>query len=39
VQTERALGNAELAKEYQNLLLEKFPLSAEAKSIVGAKNF
>ena len=39
MQTERALGNAELAKEYQNLLLEKFPLSAEAKSIVGAKNF
>jgi type IV pilus assembly protein PilF len=32
-QTERALGNAELAKEYQNLLLEKFPLSNEAKRI------
>lgn len=32
-QTERALGNAELAKEYQNLLLEKFPLSDEAKQI------
>lgn len=31
MQTERALGNAELAKEYQNLLLEKFPLSDEAK--------
>jgi type IV pilus assembly protein PilF len=31
--TERALGNAELAKEYQNLLLEKFPLSDEAKQI------
>jgi type IV pilus assembly protein PilF len=33
MQTERALGNAELAKEYQNLLLEKFPLSNEAKQI------
>lgn len=32
-QTERALGNAELAKEYRNLLLEKFPLSNEAKRI------
>jgi type IV pilus assembly protein PilF len=32
-QTERALGNAQLAKEYQNLLLEKFPLSDEAKQI------
>jgi type IV pilus assembly protein PilF len=31
VQTERALGNNELAKEYQRLLLEKFPLSNEAK--------
>jgi type IV pilus assembly protein PilF len=31
MQTERALGNAELAKEYQSLLLEKFPLSDEAK--------
>jgi type IV pilus assembly protein PilF len=31
MQTERALGNAELAKEYQNLLMEKFPLSDEAK--------
>jgi type IV pilus assembly protein PilF len=31
MQTERALGNAELAKEYQKLLLEKFPLSDEAK--------
>jgi type IV pilus assembly protein PilF len=31
IQTERALGNAELANEYQNLLLEKFPLSNEAK--------
>jgi type IV pilus assembly protein PilF len=31
MQTERALGNASLAKEYQNLLLEKYPLSDEAK--------
>ena len=31
MQTERALGNAELAKEYRHLLLEKFPLSDEAK--------
>jgi type IV pilus assembly protein PilF len=31
MQTERALGNTSLAKEYQNLLLEKFPLSDEAK--------
>jgi len=33
MQTERALGNEALAKEYQNLLLEKFPLSDEAKQI------
>lgn len=33
VYTERALGNAELAKEYQNLLLDKFPLSDEAKQL------
>ena len=33
VYTERALGNVELAKEYQNLLVEKFPLSDEAKQI------
>ena len=33
VYTERALGNEELAKEYRNLLLEKFPLSDEAKQI------
>lgn len=32
-QTERALGNVQLANEYQNLLLEKFPLSEEAKQI------
>jgi len=33
MQTERALGNAALAKEYQNLLVEEFPLSDEAKQI------
>jgi type IV pilus assembly protein PilF len=33
MQTERALGNEALAKEYQHLLLEKFPLSDEAKQI------
>ena len=33
MQTERALGNVELAKEYQHLLLEEFPLSDEAKQI------
>jgi len=38
-QTERALGNNELAKEYKNLLVEKFPLSDEAKKIVGIKGF
>ncbi|TAN70431.1 MAG: type IV pilus biogenesis/stability protein PilW [Methylobacter sp.] len=38
VQAERALGNKELAKEYKNLLLEKFPLSNEAKKIVGARD-
>jgi len=37
--TERALGNQALAKEYQNLLVEKFPLSDEAKRIVGVKKF
>ncbi|POZ50978.1 type IV pilus biogenesis/stability protein PilW [Methylovulum psychrotolerans] len=31
MQTERALGNIGLAQEYKNLLLEKFPLSDEAK--------
>jgi type IV pilus assembly protein PilF len=39
MQTERALGNEELAKEYQNLLVEKFPLSNEAKRIAGIKKF
>lgn len=33
MQTERSLGNEGLANEYQNLLLEKFPLSNEAKQI------
>jgi Tfp pilus assembly protein PilF len=33
MQTERALGNEALAKEYEHLLLEKFPLSDEAKQI------
>jgi len=38
-QAERALGNKELAREYKNLLLEKFPLSNEAKKIVAVKDF
>ena len=38
-QAERALGNKELAKQYKSLLLEKFPLSNEAKKIVGDKGF
>lgn len=38
-QAERALGNKELAKQYKNLLLEKFPLSNEAKKIAGVKDF
>lgn len=33
MQTERALGNDGLAKDYQNQLMEKFPLSPEAKKI------
>jgi type IV pilus assembly protein PilF len=33
IQTERALGNNELATEYQHLLLKKFPLSDEANKI------
>ncbi|MCX7097355.1 MAG: type IV pilus biogenesis/stability protein PilW [Methylococcales bacterium] len=33
MQTELALGNNGLAKEYQKLLLDKFPLSNEAKQI------
>lgn len=38
-QAERALGNKELAREYRHLLLEKFPLSIEAKKIGGVKDF
>jgi type IV pilus assembly protein PilF len=33
IQTEQALGNEILVKEYTNLLLEKFPYSNEAKQI------
>jgi type IV pilus assembly protein PilF len=33
LQTEQALGNNELANEYKKLLLEKFPLSNEAKKL------
>jgi type IV pilus assembly protein PilF len=33
MQTERAQGNNALANEYQNLLLERFPLSDEARKI------
>lgn len=33
MQTEQALGNVEEAGKYQNLLLEKFPLSNEAKKL------
>ncbi|PPD42994.1 MAG: type IV pilus biogenesis/stability protein PilW [Methylobacter sp.] len=33
MQTERALGNNGLAQEYKNLLLERFPLSDEAKKV------
>lgn len=33
IHTERAQGNNELATEYQNLLLKKFPLSDEANKI------
>lgn len=38
-QAERALGNRQLANEYKKLLLEKFPLSNEAKKIAGVSNF
>ncbi len=38
-QAERALGNKELAREYKHLLLEKFPLSDEAKKVVGVIDF
>ncbi|MEQ1529005.1 MAG: type IV pilus biogenesis/stability protein PilW [Methylococcales bacterium] len=33
VETERSLGNIEIAKEYHKLLIEKFPLSDEAKQL------
>ena len=33
MQTERALGNSGLAQEYKNLLLEKFPISNEARKV------
>ena len=36
---EWALGNKELAREYKTLLLEKFPLSNEAKKIAAIKDF
>jgi type IV pilus assembly protein PilF len=39
MQTERALGHEALAKEYQSLLLQKFPLSDEAKRTVEVKDF
>jgi Tfp pilus assembly protein PilF len=39
MQTERALGNISLAKEYQKLLVEKFPFSDEAKRLAGVKDF
>jgi type IV pilus assembly protein PilF len=38
-QAERALGNKELANEYKKLLLERFPLSNEAKKLGGVKDF
>ncbi|MFI3184645.1 MAG: type IV pilus biogenesis/stability protein PilW [Methylococcaceae bacterium] len=38
-QTERALGNKQLGREYKTLLLEKFPLSNEAKKIAELKDF
>lgn len=37
--SERALGNRALAMEYRNLLLEKFPLSEEAKKISKISDF
>jgi type IV pilus assembly protein PilF len=37
IQTEEALGNTSLANEYRNLLLEKFPLSNEAKQVAGIR--
>ncbi len=37
IQTEQALGNLSLANEYRNLLLDKFPLSNEAKQVAGIR--
>jgi type IV pilus assembly protein PilF len=37
IQTENALGNNSLANEYRTLLLDKFPLSFEAKQIAGIR--
>ncbi len=37
IQTEQALGNMSLANEYRNLLLDKFPLSNEAKQVSGIR--
>ena len=36
-QTEQVLGNFSLANEYRALLLEKFPLSNEAKQVAGIR--
>jgi type IV pilus assembly protein PilF len=38
MQTERALGNEAEAREYQNILLEKFPFSKEAKQFGSIKH-
>lgn len=37
IQTEHALGNDSLANEYRELLLDKFPLSNEAKQVSGIR--
>ncbi len=39
LKTEQALGNKNLAKQYQQQLLEKFPLSEEAQKSASIKNF
>ncbi|MGZ8136254.1 MAG: type IV pilus biogenesis/stability protein PilW [Methylococcaceae bacterium] len=38
MQTEKALGNESEAREYQNLLLEKFPFSNEAKQFGSVRH-
>jgi type IV pilus assembly protein PilF len=38
IQTEQALGNNSLANEYRNLLLDKFPMSNEAKQVSGIRE-